>query len=202
VWAIAENNNLRLSDLGIPVSSIETQPTNVRAWIFQLIAMSPATAEANREYIELEAYAAGLPLYARFQRISYDGSNDLFRSMTVMNTTINGGIQAGAVSINGNATNTGATNVHYQPQTIEAIQTELMKAIREIHPSAADADLKEQALEHVRAAQATPTQDKLTKAISFLDKVEAVTSKVQGVGTSITTLGTIAASIAKLAGLY
>jgi hypothetical protein len=150
----------------------------------------------------MEAYAAGLPLYARFQRISYDGSNDLFRSMTVMNTTINGGIQAGAVSINGNATNTGATNVHYQPQTIEAIQTELMKAIREIHTSAADADLKEQALEHVRAAQATPTQDKLTKAISFLDKVEAVTSKVQGVGTSITTLGTIAASIAKLAGLY
>jgi hypothetical protein len=281
VWAIAENDNLGLSDLGIPISPIETQPTNVRSWIFQLIAMSPATAEANREYIELgavdpdteaklglavglretyydgidalildwfsgetdqeveqalldhmirqsskcrsyeeaavqtyeaegpgsaarkrmEAYAAGLPIFARFRRISFDGSNDLFRSMTNMNMTINGGIQAGAVSLTGDATNMGTTNVHYQPQTIEAIQTELTKAIREIHTSTADPDLKEQALEHVRAAQADPTPDKLTKAISFLGKVEAVTSKVAGVGKSITTLGALAASIAKLAGL-
>ena len=280
VWAIAENDNLGLSDLGIPISSIETQPANVRAWIYQLIAMSPATAEANWEYIELgagdpetearlglaaglretyydgiealildwfsgetdqelaralldhmirqsskcpsyedaaiqsyekegpgsaarkrmEAYAAGLPLYARFQRISYDGSNDLFRSMTIMNTTINGGIQAGAVSVNGDATNMGTTNVHYQPQIIEAIQTELTKAIREIHTSTADPDLKEQALEHVRAAQADPTPDKLTKAIGFLGKIGAVTAKVAGVETSITTLGTLAESIAKLVG--
>ena len=110
----------------------------------------PGSAARKR----MEAYAAGLPLYARFQRISYDGSNDLFRSMTIMNT-INGGIQAGAVSINGNAANRGTTNVHYQPQTIEAIQTELTKAIREIHTSTADPDLKELALEHVRAAQQT-----------------------------------------------
>jgi len=281
VWAIAENDNLGLCDLGIPISSIETQPANVRAWIYQLIAMSPATAEANLEYIELgagdpetearlglavglretyydgiealildwfsgetdqevvqalldhmirqsskcptyeeaaiqsyekegpgsaarkrmEAHATGLPLYARFQRISYDGSNDLFRSMTIMNTTINGGIQAGAVSVNGDATNMGTTNIHYQPQTIEAIQTELTKAIREIHTSTADPDLKEQALEHVRAAQADPTPDKLTKAIGFLGKIEAVTAMAAGVGTSITTLGTLAESIAKLAGL-
>ena len=281
VWAIAENDNLGLSDLGIPISSIETQPANVRAWIYQLIAMSPATAEANREYIELgagdpetearfglavglretyydgiealildwfssetdqdvvqalldhmirqsskcrsyeeaaiqsyekegpgsaarkrmEAYARGLPLYAKFQRISFDGSNDLFRSMTIMNTTINGGIQAGAVSLTGDATNMGTTNVHYQPQTVEAIRTELTKAIREIHTSTADPDLKEQALEHVRAAQADPTLDKLTKAIGFLGKIETVTAKVAGVGTSITTLSALAASIAKLAGL-
>ena len=272
VWAIAENDNLGLSDLGIPISSIETQPANVRTWIYQLIAMSPATAEANREYIELgagdpetearlglavglretyydgiealildwfssetdqdvvqalldhmirqsskcpsyedaaiqsyekegpgsaarkrmEAYARGLPLYARFQRMSFDGSNDLFRSMTIMNTTtINGGIQAGAVSLTGDATNMGTTNIHYQPQTVEAIQTELTKAIREIHTSTADPDLKEQALEHVRAAQADPTPDKLTKAIGFLGKIETVTAKVAGVGTSITTLGTL-----------
>jgi hypothetical protein len=118
-----------------------------------------------------------------------------------MTTTINGGIKAGAVSIKGNATNMGTTNVHYQPQTIEAIQTELTKAIREIHTSTADPDLKEQALEHVRAAQADPTPDKLTKAIGFLGKIETVTAKVAGLGTAITKLGTIAASIAKLAGL-
>jgi hypothetical protein len=131
---------------------------------------------------------------------SFDGSNDLFRG-TIMNTTIiNGGIQAGAVSLTGDATNMGTTNIHYQPQTVEAIQTELTKAIHEIHTSTADPDLKEQALEHVRAAQADPTPDKLTKAIGFLGKIETVTAKVAGVGTSITTLGTLGASIAKLAG--
>jgi hypothetical protein len=277
VWAIAENDSLGLSELGIPISSIETRPPNVRSWMFQLIAMSPATAKANLEYIELgagdphpearlglavglretfydgieplvldwfysesdqevsqslldhfirqsqkcqnyeetaiefheragvgsvarqrmEAYAAGTPLYGKLQQISYDGSNDLFRSMTIMNMTINGGIQAGAVSIKGNATNSGTTNVHYQA----TIQTELTKAIREIHTSIADPELKEQALEHVRAAQADPTPDKLTKAFGILGKIEAVTAKVAGVGTSITTLGTLGASIAKLAGL-
>ena len=52
----------------------------------------------------------------------------------------------------------------------------------------------------MRAAQADPTPDKLTKAIGFLGKIEAVTAKVAGVGTSITTLGTLAELIAKLAG--
>jgi hypothetical protein len=280
VWAIAENDRLGLSDLGIPIASIETRPPNVRSWMFQLIAMSPATAKANREYIQLgagdphpearlglavglretfydgieplildwfyseadqevaqslldhfirqsqkcqnyeetaiefyeragvgsvarqrmEAYAAGTPLYGRLQQISHDGSNDLFRSKIIMNTTINGGIQAGAVSLAGNATNMGTTNVHYQPQTVKAIQMELTKAIHEINTSTADPDLKEQALEHVKAAQADPTPDKLTKAIRFLGKVEAVTSKAVNVGTSISTLSTLAASIAKFAG--
>ena len=72
------------------------------------------------------------------------------------------------------------------------MQRDITKAIREIHTSTADPDLKEQALEHVRAAQADPTPDKLTKAIGFLGKIEAVTAKVAGVGTSITTLGTLA----------
>ena len=80
------------------------------------------------------------------------------------------------------------------------MQRDITKAIREIHTSTADPDLKEQALEHVRAAQADPTPDKLTKAIGFLGKIEAVTAKVAGVGTSITTLGTLAELIAKLAG--
>jgi len=172
-------------------------PTYEEAAIQSYEKEGPGSAARKR----MEAHATGLPLYARFQRISYDGSNDLFRSMTIMNTTINGGIQAGAVSVNGDATNMGTTNIHYQPQTIEAIQTELTKAIREIHTSTADPDLKEQALEHVRAAQADPTPDKLTKAIGFLGKIEAVTAMAAGVGTSITTLGTLAESIAKLAGL-
>jgi hypothetical protein len=74
----------------------------------------PGSAARKR----MEAYAAGLPLYARFQRISFDGSNDLFRSMTIMNTTtINGDIQAGAVSLTGDATNMGTTNVHISLRT-------------------------------------------------------------------------------------
>jgi hypothetical protein len=81
VWAIAENDSLGLSDLGIPISSIETRPPNVRSWMFQLIAMSPATAKANLEYIELGAGdphpEARLGLAAGLRETFYDGIEPL-----------------------------------------------------------------------------------------------------------------------------
>lgn len=53
VWAITENPFLGVDDLGIAIQDIEQQPANVRAWMFQLIAMNPSDAERLHEYIVL-----------------------------------------------------------------------------------------------------------------------------------------------------
>jgi hypothetical protein len=53
VWAITENPTLGVGDLGINIQDIEQQPANVRAWIFQLLAMTPHDAEKHLEYIVL-----------------------------------------------------------------------------------------------------------------------------------------------------
>jgi hypothetical protein len=53
VWAITENPGLGVSDLGIKLQDVEQQPTNVRAWMFQLIAMSGKDAKQHLELIVL-----------------------------------------------------------------------------------------------------------------------------------------------------
>jgi len=53
VWAITENPSLGLEDLGIDIRLIEQLPPNVRAWLFQLIAMNPTDATSHIEYIQL-----------------------------------------------------------------------------------------------------------------------------------------------------
>ena len=40
IWAITENPGLGLANLGVPLHTIEQQPGNVRAWMFQLVGMS------------------------------------------------------------------------------------------------------------------------------------------------------------------
>jgi hypothetical protein len=281
VWAVAENDDLSIKDLGIPISSVESLPPNVRGWMYRVIALSAAIAAKNQDYIaqgagdpmpevrlglaiglldtyydgleavvldwainesdtevsssiidhmvrhavqcsnyeqmvielyekenkgsllrqRMEAHAAKTPLYGRFQRISYDGSSDLFSGVTNVTINITGGINAGAVAIGGDASNSGTVNVHYQPQTIEAIQKELSRAIGDIHNSQIDAGLKEEALEHVKAAQADPTPDKLKKAVDLLGKVESGLKKLDGASQKVIAIGTTIANLAKSAGL-
>jgi len=90
----------------------------------------------------MEAAAAGTALYGKFKRM--DGIPDLFRGVTnVTNKTFNvGSIQGGAVSLDGDAVNSGMTTIHYNPQTIEAIQSELSKLERELHQADIDARIK------------------------------------------------------------
>lgn len=52
VWAITENDTLSISDLGISLKNIEYQPSNVRAWMYQLIGMTPASAVQNIDIIQ------------------------------------------------------------------------------------------------------------------------------------------------------
>ena len=51
VWAITESQRLGISDLGIELRDVESQPANVRGWIYQLVAMHPEAAEENWEYL-------------------------------------------------------------------------------------------------------------------------------------------------------
>ncbi len=53
VWAITENPSLGVANLGIDIKDIEQQPANVRAWLFQLLAMTPEDAERYQEYVTL-----------------------------------------------------------------------------------------------------------------------------------------------------
>jgi hypothetical protein len=269
VWAITENSQLGIGDLGIDIRDVELQPVNVRAWIFRLLGMRPGSAEQYWEYIDLgstdpdvdariglatglretffdgleeitlqwfpyednpdvsqllldhmirqaarcehyeplvlelyekepfrrrrmEANAAGTPLYAKMKRIDLDSQQDLFRGAThVTNNNISiNSIQAGAVSVTGEAKNIGTTSNVYNPQTVELIQSELSKAERELHTATIDPNLKQQALEHVQSAKADPTPDKISKAVDILGKVESATSKTVAIGTALATIGT------------
>ena len=51
VWAITENPGLGLADLGIDLRDVENQPSNVRAWVYQLIGMTPEVAKENFEHV-------------------------------------------------------------------------------------------------------------------------------------------------------
>lgn len=53
VWAITENDKLRLIHLGINLKEIESQPENVRGWMFQLLAMEATPKCSHWEYIRL-----------------------------------------------------------------------------------------------------------------------------------------------------
>lgn len=53
VWAITENDKLRLAHLGINLQDIEGQPDNVRGWLFQLLAIEATDAEPYWEYVTL-----------------------------------------------------------------------------------------------------------------------------------------------------
>lgn len=148
----------------------------------------------------MEAAAAGTELYTKLRQIDTDGSSDLFRVVNVTKNTFNisGGIQGGAVSIGGNADNSGSVSVHYNPQTIEAIQSELSKAERALHDSTLATDVKREALQHVEAAKADPSPDKIASAVKALDKVEALATAGVKAGSAI---APIALAIGKAAGL-
>ena len=149
----------------------------------------------------MRASAAGTRIFGRFATIDLDGSTDLFRqgglSMT-NNFNFTGPINAGAFSAGGSAENSGSTSIHYQPRTIELIQSELAKAERALHALAIDESLKSEALEHVVAAKTDPTPEKTSKAVAMLYKVESIAGKTSGV---ITALAPIAAAVGKAAGL-
>lgn len=147
----------------------------------------------------MEVSASGTALYARFKTL--DASQDLFRGATfVTNNTFNvsGGIQGGAVSLGGDATNLASTSIHYNPQTIEAIQTELSKAERELHGLSLPDDVKQKALQSIADAKADPSPSKIGKAVAVLNDVESAATKIVGAGTA---LGVIGTTIAKMIGL-
>jgi hypothetical protein len=171
------------------------QCPNYAAMVLEVYEKEPPGSSLRQR---MEAAAAGLAIYGKFRAM--DGSMDLFRGATIVtNNTFNisGNVQGGAVSIGGDAHNSGITSIHYNPQTIQALQSELAKAERALHESTLNNELKSEALKHVTAAKADPEPGKIKKAIDVLGKVESIATKTVGAGTAIGTIGT---AIAKLAG--
>jgi hypothetical protein len=147
----------------------------------------------------MEAAAAGTSLFGKFKRA--DDSNDLFRVQTnVTHNIINvkGDLQGGAISLGGSAQNLGATSVHYNPQTVQLIQSELSKAERELHTLGVDLPIKREALKALEAAKSDPTPDRMAKVISSLSQVQTVIEKVANTAAAGVK---IAEAISKLGGL-
>jgi hypothetical protein len=176
------------------------QNQNYEAMVLEIYERAPPNSSLRRR---MEVCASGTALYGKLMRVSMVGTGDLFRGATInMNKNtynISGGIQGGAVAVGGNAENQGSVQIHYNPQTIEALQSELSKAERELELLSLDPDLKKQALEHVREAKASPTPEKLRKVVSVLDQVNSGIIKAAD---TIGALGTLGAAIGKLAGLW
>jgi hypothetical protein len=142
----------------------------------------------------MEVTAAGTHIYGKFKRM--DGTSDLFRGATIVTNktyNISGGIQGGAVSVGGDATNVGPTTFHYNSQTVESIKLELSKLELELHQANVDSALKREMLELVQAAKADPTPDKISKVTTAIRQA----GEVVLASTAIWEIGHV---IAKLAG--
>ena len=53
IWAITENINLNIDHLGIDIKNVEQMLPNIRAWVFQLLAMDAANSNRYTEYVKL-----------------------------------------------------------------------------------------------------------------------------------------------------
>jgi len=147
------------------------------------------------------ANAAGTVLYGEMRRIDAVGQDDLFKGgLNVTNNTFNisGGIQGGAVSLGSKAENSGTTSIHYNPQTVATIQSELSKAEHELHSLILEPALKREALEHIQSAKADPSPDKIQRVVGVLEKVKSLATSVHGAGTAI---GAIVTALGRATGL-
>jgi hypothetical protein len=172
------------------------ESASYQAMALEIYEKEPAGSSLRNR---MEVSASGTEMYAKFKQM--DSSLDLFRGETfVTNNTFNvsGGIQGGAVSLGGDARNVGSTSIHYNPQTVEAIQSELARAEREIHGLPLEKDTKEKALQAIAGAKTDPSPSKLEKAVAVLQETDTIAAKLVSTGTS---LGTIGIAIAKLIGL-
>lgn len=145
----------------------------------------------SRSRQRMEVSAVGTSLFSKFRRISYDGSNDLFRhGGNMSNTTINinGNIQGAAVAVGGNASNSGTASNYFDSATINAIQSELSMAERQVQVLENNEALKRQALEYIKAAQENPASDNLSKVIKVLKRIENFASKAANLSISISTI--------------
>ena len=122
--------------------------------------------------------------------------------MTTNNNTFNvTGMQAGAISMGGNATQRGDNAFSYNPQTLSLMQSHLADAEREVKMSAAlDMAAKKDALATIETARAEPTKDNLAKVVAALGNVESLATKALGAGTALYGIGKLIAQTAGIGG--
>lgn len=277
VWAIVENCNLNINHLGVDIKDIETQPPNVRSWLFRLVAISPDLEGSAIDYIRLgaedqvpeareglaiglrgtyfdglealvldwyyseeqieiqdylldhmvvqsnvcrsyedhvteqyereqsgsirrmriEGLAAKTPLYGKLKRIGFS-EPDLFGQVSVhfhggfnvTNTYKTGDIQGGAVSIGGDATNTGTVSNSYNFNTIEALQGELSEVRGLLSGIDLDIALKAEIDAAIIQAQTNPNPENVGIIHALLQKARSA------LGTAASSAGDITKIIA------
>ena len=105
----------------------------------------------------MDANAVGAPIYARFRQVSFEQNGDLFNGSGVMNQTINvQNVQGAAVSIGGQATNSGEVTNNFDARTVELLSAELAKAEVELHKLKDHLPEAVQALAAVEEAKVDP----------------------------------------------
>lgn len=81
VWAVLANKKLTISDLGIPVNSLESHPPNVQAKLLQLVAEKERSVSVRQQIIEqgtwLPSVDAREGLAKGLQYQYYDGLEDI-----------------------------------------------------------------------------------------------------------------------------
>jgi hypothetical protein len=141
----------------------------------------------------MQVVAAGTRMYSKLRSAVAPDLFDKGVSNVTNNTTYNisGGVQGGAVSIGGDATNLG--NARFDNETTIRIQTELSKLERDLHEFSLDDQIKTKLMDVVQIAKAEPT----------LANVKSVTTRIREAGEVVlagTTIWEIGSLIAKLAG--
>ena len=103
-----------------------------------------------------------------------------------MNQTINvQNVQGAAVSIGGQATNSGEVTNNFDARTVELLSAELAKAEVELHKLKDHLPEAVHALAAVEEAKVEPSRGKIAKALELLGKVEQGATKLHGAGAAI-----------------
>lgn len=137
---------------------------NYKTMVLEIYEREPPSSNLRRR---MEAMAAGTSLYSEFKRTD---TQDLFGGSTVTNNTFNisGGIQGGAVSVGGDATNSGQTLNQYSADTLTKIHTQLSRLEREVHESNLEDQIKGPILDQLKLAKESPTPGALSKLVSTI----------------------------------
>lgn len=158
-----------------------------------------AAPAANHLPQRLLAAARGKPIYAEMRKLQYHGGGDLFGlseparggQINVTNNNYNiGNIQGGAVSIGGDAEQTGiATNTLTQEQTAQ-LSVDLRALADQLRQLPSQTDELREITEVVEAAAEEPEPAKLARVRSALGSAFSGTSNLAKFGTDVTKIMT------------
>lgn len=198
-WFIAEEDTDTSQYILDHIARHSERCPNYEAMALEIYEKEPSQSSLR---MRLNGVTAGTPMFAKFQRIEFNGSGDLFRGVPSVtnNYNIQGNLQGGAVSIGGNAKNQGSTSFHYDQSTINAIQSVLSKIEKSLYEDAdrIEPALQKEAIQKVAAAKSETTPSRIEQAINVLNKIGTTAKEVIDLAT---TYAPLVSELGKLGGV-